>query len=49
MSPRIAIVTALGALVAGLALAAYAVSDLGEIGTEDSSTAALPQGASRWT
>ena len=45
MSPRIAIVTALGVLVVGLALAAYAISDGGEDATDDSSTAALPQGS----
>jgi hypothetical protein len=42
MSPRMAIATALGALVAGLALAAYAISNSG---TESSSDAALPQGS----
>jgi hypothetical protein len=42
MSPRMAIATALGALVAGLALAAYAISNSG---SEVSSNAALPQGS----
>ena len=42
MSPRTAIATALGALVAGLAIAAYAISNSG---SEGSSNAALPQGS----
>jgi hypothetical protein len=42
MSPRTAIATALGALVAGLAIAAYAISDNG---SEGSSNAVLPQGS----
>jgi hypothetical protein len=42
MSPRMAIATALGALVAGLALAAYAISNNA---SEVSSNAALPQGS----
>ena len=42
MSPRMGIATALGALIAGLAIAAYAISN---IGTESSSDAALPQGS----
>jgi hypothetical protein len=42
MSPRLAIATAMGALLAGLALAAYAISNSRP---EDSSNAGLPQGS----